>query len=41
MAALPIKFHMLDIERYTRIRCPYIHLQLYITVMHGHKLDES
>ena len=26
MAALPVEFRMLDIERYTGIRCPCIHL---------------
>ena len=28
VAALPVKFRMPDIERYTGIRCPCIHLQL-------------
>ena len=32
---------MPDIERYTRIRCPRIHLQLYSTVMRRHRLDEA
>ena len=32
---------MPDIERYTGIGCPRIHLQLYSAVMHGHKLDEA
>ena len=32
---------MLDIERYTGIRCPRIHLQLYNAIMHGHELDEA
>ncbi|RVW21452.1 hypothetical protein CK203_110476 [Vitis vinifera] len=41
LAALPVEFHMPDIERYTRIGCPRIHLQLYSTVMHGHRLDEA
>ena len=41
VAALPVEFHMLDIERYIGIRCPFIHLQLYRTVMHGHRLDEA
>ena len=40
-AALPVEFRMPDIERYMRIGCPCIHLQLYITVMHGHRLDEA
>ena len=41
MAALPVEFRMPDIERYTGIRCPRIHLQLYSTVMRGHRLDEA
>ena len=41
VAALPVEFHMPDIERYTGIGCPRIHLQLYITVMRGHRLDEA
>ena len=32
---------MLDIERYTGIGCPRIHLQLYNAVMHGNRLDEA
>ncbi|KAL6348707.1 hypothetical protein AAG906_019442 [Vitis piasezkii] len=34
-------FRMLDIERYTGIGCPRIHLRLYSTVMRAHELDES
>ena len=30
-----------DIERYTGIGCPRIHLQLYSAVMHGHRLDQA
>ena len=41
MAALPIEFRMPDIERYTGIGCPRIHLQLYNTVMPEHRLDEA
>ena len=41
MAALPVEFRMPDIERYTGIGCPRIHLQLYSTVMRGHRLDEA
>ena len=41
MAALPVEFRMLDIERYTRIGCPGIHLQLYNAVMRGHRLDKA
>ena len=40
MAALPVEFLMPDIERYTGIGCPNIHLQLYSAVMHGHRLDQ-
>ena len=40
VAALPIEFHMPDIERYTRIGCLRIHLQLYSAVMREHRLDE-
>ena len=32
---------MPDIERYTGIGCPLIHLQLYSAVMRGHRLDEA
>ena len=32
---------MPDIERYTGIRCPCIHLQFYNVVMCGHRLDEA
>ena len=38
VSALPVEFHMSDIERYTRIRFPYIHLQLYNTIIRRHKL---
>ena len=41
VAALPVEFHMPDIERYTGIGCPRIHLQLYSVVMRGHRLDEA
>ena len=41
MAAFPIEFCMPDIERYTGIGCPCIHLQLYNAVMRGHRLDET
>ena len=41
MAALLVEFRMSDIERYTRIGCTRIHLQLYSAVMRGHRLDES
>ena len=41
IAKLPVEFRMLDIERYTGIGCPRIHLQLYNAVMHRHRLDEA
>ena len=41
VASLPAKFRMPDIERYTGIGCPRIHLRLYSTVMRAHRLDES
>ena len=41
MAALLVEFRMPDIERYTGIGCPRIHLQLYSVVMHGQRLDEA
>ena len=33
IAALPVEFRKLDIERYTGIGCPRIHLQLYSAIM--------
>ena len=41
VAALPVEFRMLDIERYTGIGCHRIYLQLYNAVMRGHRLDEA
>ena len=41
VAALLVEFRMPDIGRYTGIGCPRIHLQLYSTVMRGHRLDEA
>ncbi|RVW63937.1 hypothetical protein CK203_056776 [Vitis vinifera] len=41
VASLPAKFRMLEIERYTGIGCPRIHLRLYSTVMRVHGLDEA
>ena len=41
VAVLPIEFRMPDIERYMGIGCTRIHLQLYSTVMRGHRLDEA
>lgn len=41
VASLPTKFKMPEIERYTGIGCPRIHLRLYSTVMRAHGLDEA
>ncbi|RVW25048.1 Transposon Tf2-2 polyprotein [Vitis vinifera] len=41
VASLPAKFKMPEIERYTGIGCPRIHLRLYSTVMRAHGLDEA
>ncbi|KAL6335862.1 hypothetical protein AAG906_003487 [Vitis piasezkii] len=41
VANFPTKFRMPDIERYTGIGCPRIHLRLYSTMMRAHRLDES
>ncbi|KAL6332983.1 hypothetical protein AAG906_019999 [Vitis piasezkii] len=41
VASLPAKFRMLEIERYTGIGYPRIHLRLYSTVMRAHRLDEA
>ena len=41
VASSPAKFRMLEIERYTGISCPRIHLRLYNTVMRAHGLDEA
>ncbi|RVW76832.1 hypothetical protein CK203_043066 [Vitis vinifera] len=40
VSSLPAKFRMPDIERYTDIGCPRLHLRLYSTVMRAHGLDE-
>ncbi|RVW53236.1 hypothetical protein CK203_091617 [Vitis vinifera] len=40
LTSLPAKFRMPDIERYTGIGCPRLHLRLYSTVMRAHGLDE-
>ncbi|RVX00443.1 hypothetical protein CK203_024662 [Vitis vinifera] len=39
--SLPAKFKMPDIERYTGIGCPRLHLRLYSTMIRAHGLDES
>lgn len=41
MVILPAKFKMLEIERYTGIGCPHIHLSLYSSVMRSPGLDEA
>nr|CAN66547.1 hypothetical protein VITISV_036484 [Vitis vinifera] len=41
VASLLAKFRMLEIERYTGIGCPRIHLRLYSTVMRAHGLNEA
>ena len=41
VASLSAKFRMPEIERYTGIGCPLIHLRLYSTVMRAHGLDEA
>ena len=41
VASLPAKFKMPEIERYTGIGCPHIHLRLYSTIMRAHGLDEA
>ncbi|RVW12838.1 hypothetical protein CK203_110830 [Vitis vinifera] len=40
-ASLPTKFCMPDIERYSGIGCPKIHLRLYSTVMRAHRIDDA
>ena len=41
VVAFPVEFRMPDIERYTGIGCPHIHLQLYNVVMRENRLDEA
>ncbi|XP_034694102.1 uncharacterized protein LOC117920604 [Vitis riparia] len=41
VATLPVGFRMPDIERYTGVGCPRIHLKLYSTVMRALGLDEA
>ena len=38
---LPSKFRMLEMERYSGVGCPRIHLKVYSTLMRAHGLDES
>ena len=39
-ASLPAKFRMPNIEHYSRIGCPKIHLRLYSTVMRAQGIDD-
>ncbi|RVW92347.1 hypothetical protein CK203_032444 [Vitis vinifera] len=39
--ACPAKFCMSDIERYSGIGCPKIHLRLYNKVMRAHGIDDA
>ena len=41
VATFPVEFRIPDIERYTGIGCPRIHLQLYSAVMREHRLDKA
>ncbi|RVW73224.1 hypothetical protein CK203_059179 [Vitis vinifera] len=41
VASFPAKFSMPDIERYSGIGCPKIHLRLYSTVMRAHGIDDA
>ena len=41
VASLPAKFRMPEIERYTGIGYPRIHLRLYSIVMRAHRLDKA
>ena len=41
VVSLPAQFRMPEIERYTGIGCPKIHLRLYSSVMRAHGLDEA
>ncbi|RVW86553.1 hypothetical protein CK203_045628 [Vitis vinifera] len=40
VASLPLSSGCPDIERYTGIGCPCLHLRLYSTVMRAHELNE-
>ena len=40
-ASLPAKFRMPEMERYSGVGCPRIHLKVYSTLMRAHGLDES
>ncbi|KAL6335587.1 hypothetical protein AAG906_030717 [Vitis piasezkii] len=41
VASLLAKFRMPEIEKYTGIGCPRIHLRLYSMVIRAHGLDEA
>ena len=41
VVSLSAKFRMPEIESYTSIGCPRIHLGLYSTIMRAHGLDEA
>ena len=41
VATFLVEFRMSDIEGYTGIGCPRIHLQLYNIFMRGQRLDEA
>ena len=38
---MPAKFQMPNIEHYSGIGCPEIHLRLYNTVMRVHGIDDA
>ena len=40
MASLLAEFRMLEIDRYTDIDCPHIHLRLYNTIMRAYGLEK-
>ena len=41
VTSLPTQFRMSEIERFTGICCPKIHLRLYSTMIRAHGLDET
>ena len=41
VSTLPVDFRMPEIERYTSVGCPRIHLRLYNTIMRALGLDEA
>ena len=40
-AGLPAKFRMPEMDRYSGVGCPRIHLKVYSMFMRAHSLDES